>query len=181
MMIMKKYLRKTEQRTPGTLPVYFSLGSNIGNREKNIMDAILMMDNLFGTIHSSLSDIIETAPVGFRSDNRFLNCVVEYQLKGTGPGDTEKNCLSVLDSCMNIERSLGRKNSGPLFDSYGTRIYKDRPIDIDILFYGDAVINNSRLTVPHPRMSEREFVMKPLSEIAGGFIMSAFPELFESK
>ena len=77
-----------------------------------------------------------------------------------------------------MERSLGRTVEGET-DTEGKRIYHDRPIDIDILFYGKETIDSQRLTIPHPGISQREFVRRPLAEIAKPALKAAFPELFD--
>ncbi len=108
--------------------------------------------------------MIETEPWGFESDGMFLNAAVLYELdmkKGYNP---EAEGLMILEICKDIERRLGRKG-GPQFDENGKRIYMDRPIDIDILLFGDNNIDCEELTVPHKLMYERDFVMKPLKEI----------------
>lgn len=150
--------------------VYFSLGSNLGDRAANLETALGMMDSFFSRHYDRLSGFVETAPWGFDSDDMFLNCAVCYTL--------DMDCLSVLDICKKIEVMMGRSVHCPEFDSTGRRIYRSRIIDIDILFYGDREIATARLTVPHPLMAERDFVMVPLREIASEDIMDSFPGIF---
>ena len=144
--------------------IYFSLGSNIGDRERNIMEALRLMDEAFGVHYSALSRLIETKPMGF-SGGKFLNAAVLYRVFG------------ILDTVKSIERSMGRTDP-PEYDSDGNRIYHSRIIDIDILFYGREVIDIPRLTIPHKGIAERPFVMVPLLEIAKPSIRKAFPEIF---
>lgn len=143
--------------------VYFSLGSNLGDRRRTILAAIRMMGEAFSALEGhecrplSVSSIIETEPWGFESENRFLNCAVCFTLS-ISP-------LDILHAVKNIEAALGRENREPVYDSDGRRIYSSRPIDIDILLYGDLNLDTPELKIPHPRMWEREFVLIPLKEI----------------
>ena len=131
--------------------IYLGLGTNQGDREENLKRAIEMLSLALGT-YTSLSSFIETEPWGFESDNSFLNCVVAF--KTTLPPTV------LLETTENIERELGRtaKSSGG--------VYHDRTIDIDILLYGNETIETERLTIPHPLMHKRGFVLNPLCEIA---------------
>ena len=110
-----------------------------------------MLSLALGT-YTSLSSFIETEPWGFESQNSFLNCVVAFR--------TTLPPMELLGTTEKIERELGRtaKSNGG--------VYHDRIIDIDILLYGNEIINTERLTVPHPLMHERDFVLTPLCEIA---------------
>ena len=145
--------------------LYLSLGSNQGDRRKNIDDAISLLNIELGTPYKRISSLLETKPWGFDSEEMFLNAAVMYELdlpKGYNP---EAEGLLILEICKSIERRLGRKGD-PQYDERGDRIYTDRPIDIDILLFGDNNIDCEELTVPHKLMWEREFVMVPLKEIA---------------
>lgn len=135
--------------------VYLSLGTNIGDREKNISDCLQLLDEALGTHYDALSGIEETEPWGFEGGN-FLNCVVRYVL------DMEP--LQLLSVCKETERRMGRTGE-PEYGPDGKRIYRDRIIDIDILLFGDRKIDTPSLTVPHPLMEKRDFVMRPLREI----------------
>jgi len=132
-----------------THQLYLSLGSNLGNKKKNLEDALSLIGDLVGHV-CRVSSFIETEPWGFDSKNTFLNaaCLVETAL-------TPEQCLNITQE---IERKLGRKAKS--VDSY-----EDRPIDIDLLSYDNLNINTPELILPHPRMHEREFVMIPLKEI----------------
>lgn len=130
--------------------VYLGLGTNLGDKQKNLNDAIRMLENLVGEVEK-VSSVIETEPEGFKSDNMFLNAVVKVR--------TALSPFEILDITQDVEKSLGRKEKS------SNGIYHDRVIDIDILLYDDINISTPRLVIPHPRMTQREFVMTPLAEI----------------
>lgn len=130
--------------------VYLGLGTNLGDKRKNLNDAIRMLKNLVGEVEK-VSSVIETEPEGFKSDNMFLNAVVKVR--------TALSPFELLDITQDVEKSLGRKEKS------SNGIYHDRIIDIDILLYDDINISTPRLVIPHPRMAQREFVMTPLTEI----------------
>ena len=130
--------------------VYLGLGTNLGDKQKNLNDAIRMLENLVGEVEK-VSSVIETEPEGFKSDNMFLNAVVKVR--------TALSPFELLDITQDVEKSLGRKEKS------SNGIYHDRVIDIDILLYDDINISTPRLVIPHPRMAQREFVMTPLTEI----------------
>ena len=137
------------------VPVYFSLGTNLGDRQANIAEALRRLDDAIGRPYEALSSIIESESWGFDGPD-FLNCVVLYR--------TARRPQTLLRICKRIERAMGRRGA-PEYDADGRRIYHDRPIDIDILLYGDERIDTPELQIPHPRMHERPFVMGPLAEI----------------
>ena len=144
--------------------LYLSLGSNQGDRAGNIEKALSLLNIELKTPYKALSSLIETEPWGFESDEKFINAAVLYQLhlpKGYNP---EAEGLMILEICKDIERRLGR-TGGPVYDEMGERVYSSRPIDIDILLFGDNKIDCPELTVPHKLMHERDFVMIPLNEI----------------
>ena len=130
--------------------VYLGLGTNLGDKRKNLNDAIRMLENQVGEVEK-VSSVIETEPEGFKSDNMFLNAVVKVR--------TTLSPFELLDITQDVEKSLGRKEKS------SNGIYHDRVIDIDILLYDDINISTPRLVIPHPRMAQREFVMTPLTEI----------------
>lgn len=130
--------------------VYFSLGSNLGNKAQNIAKAIEMMKGQIGTLVSQ-SALYTSEPWGFESENDFANIAACFE--------TDLPPQEILSKTQAIERALGRKHKSK------NGIYADRIIDIDILLYGNETINEPNLIIPHPLMHEREFVMKPLSEI----------------
>lgn len=146
-----------------SVPVYFSLGSNMGDRRRYILEAVRLMGERFSDMEDverkpvALSSLIETEPWGFESDDKFLNAAVRFDLSSS-PQD-------ILSAVKSIERLLGRETKAPVYDSEGKRIYFSRPIDIDILLYGNETIITPNLVIPHPRMHERDFVLIPLREI----------------
>jgi 2-amino-4-hydroxy-6-hydroxymethyldihydropteridine diphosphokinase len=127
-----------------------SLGSNIGDKQQNIERAIALIDEKIGSVVKK-SSFYTTEPVGFTSDNNFINAAIEVK--------TNLPIYRILKITQKIERLMGRTQKS----SKG--VYHDRVIDIDILIYGNKKIHSARLTVPHPRMYERDFVMQPLREI----------------
>ena len=154
--------------------VYLGLGSNQGNRLQNLMEALDRLDKAFGCHYTALSRVIETKAWGFKGD-KFLNACVLYRIfrKGT----PEEHGMEILGICKDIERAMGRVGT-LAFDAEGNRIYQDRLIDIDILFYGNEKIDLEALQVPHPLIAQRDFVKIPLTEIAKPSLRAAFPELF---
>lgn len=133
-----------------THEVYLSLGSNTGDRKRNMQLAVALLHAHVGRVVRQ-SSLIETEPWGFTSPNLFLNGCVLLR--------TEKTPQEVLEATQAIERKLGRTQKST--DGQ----YHDRPIDIDILLYDDLQLNEPQLTLPHPHMTERDFVMIPLREI----------------
>ena len=131
--------------------LYLSLGTNLGDRQKNLSLALELIGREVGTVVSA-SDILETEPWGFDSSNRFLNMAIKVE--------TTLQPLEVLHATQEIERKLGRNHKTAAGE------YHDRLIDIDILLYDNLVMNTPELTIPHPLMYQREFVMKPLAQIA---------------
>ena len=132
--------------------IYLGLGSNQGNREQLIREAIALLSAALGAPLSQ-STTIETEPWGFSSPNPFLNMVVHFS--------APISPYELLDATEAIERQLGR-----LAKSTPSSGYSDRPIDIDILLFGTTIMDEERLTIPHPLMHERMFVLQPLAEIA---------------
>lgn len=130
--------------------VYFGLGSNLGDKAQNIAKAIEMMKEQIGTLVSQ-SALYTSEPWGFESENDFVNIAACFE--------TDLSPQEILSRTQAIERAMGRKHKSI------NKVYSDRIIDIDILLYGNETINEPNLTIPHPLMHEREFVMKPLSEI----------------
>ena len=155
--------------------VYLSLGTNLGNKEANLKEAIEEIRKRVGEV-TSLSAFYATKPWGFESDDKFLNAAVHYELQLPEGYNPEAQGLMILEICKDIERRMGRTGE-PQYDEKGERIYKDRPIDIDILLFGDNRIDCPELTVPHKLMYERDFVMIPLREIAGQAGDDVIPDL----
>lgn len=135
--------------------VYLGLGTNLGNKEANLRTAIYKLQERIGK-QVSLSSFYETAPWGFESEHSFLNAAIGLE--------TNLSPTEVLHITQEIEKELGRTQKSV------NGSYSDRLIDIDILLYDNLVLQSPELTVPHPLMTERDFVMKPLIEIAGNVI-----------
>jgi 2-amino-4-hydroxy-6-hydroxymethyldihydropteridine diphosphokinase len=127
--------------------VYLSLGSNVGDREGNLRQAIASLAELGEVLR--VSSFYETEPVEFTAQPWFLNCAVAMA--------TEKMPKQLLASTLRIEQEMGRKRVQPK----GPRV-----IDIDIVLFGSSVVDTPQLTIPHPAMHERKFVLEPLAEIA---------------
>ena len=146
--------------------LYLSLGSNQGDRVQNMENALSLLNIELKTPYKAVSSFIETEPWGFESDEKFLNAAVHYELELPEGYNPEAEGLMILEICKDIERRLGRRGEAQ-YDKNGDRIYTSRPIDIDILLFGDNKIDCPELKVPHRLMYERDFVMIPLREIAG--------------
>ncbi|MCG1146579.1 2-amino-4-hydroxy-6-hydroxymethyldihydropteridine diphosphokinase [Staphylococcus epidermidis] len=128
---------------------YLGLGSNIGNRELQLNEAIKILHAYQGIQVTQVSHIYETEPVGYTNQPKFLNLCIEIE--------TELNPQSLLKCCLATEQQLHRKREirwGP------------RTLDVDILLFDDQIIEQDNLSVPHPRMKERSFVLIPLNDIA---------------
>lgn len=150
--------------TLSEMKVFLGLGSNMGERRDNLHKAIEAIDGLPCTIVEAVSGIVETEAEGKwdavseSGPGKFLNCCVRI--------DTSVSPHRLLKMIKKIEADLGRPAGVIRRDGSGGRIYSDRPIDIDILLYGRRRIDTPALQIPHPRMFERDFVMRPLREIA---------------
>jgi 2-amino-4-hydroxy-6-hydroxymethyldihydropteridine diphosphokinase len=129
--------------------VYLSLGSNLGNRAACLQEAIRRLESV-GRVQA-ISSLYETEPVEFTDQPWFLNCAVALE--------TSYAPAQLMQQVLEIERAMGRERAQPK---------GPRTIDIDILLFGNAVVNTSMLTIPHPAMPERRFVLEPLAEIAPG-------------
>ena len=127
--------------------VYLSLGSNVGDRAANLNTAVEKLAEL-GTV-VTVSSFYETEPVETSPQTWFLNCAVKLE--------TEKMPRQLIAAILNLEQEMGRQRRQPK---------APRIIDVDILLFGSSVIELPSLTVPHPRMHERRFVLEPLAEIA---------------
>lgn len=136
--------------------VYLSLGTNIGNKEKQMNEAIERIEAQIGDVVSR-STFYVTEPWGFESENSFLNAAVKIE--------TELSADEVLKETQNIEREMGRMEKSE------EGKYKDRIIDIDILMYGTSIVDSPNLTIPHKFMKERRFVLEPLAEIASEVVI----------
>ena len=156
--------RETRHQEKNKVQLFLGLGTNQGNRELNIEHAVAMLNVELKTPYRAISSFIETEPWGFESQQKFLNAVVLYELDLPQGYNAEAEGLMILEICKGIEKRMGRTGD-PQYDEKGERIYTDRPIDIDILLFGDNTIDCPELTVPHRLMHERDFVMIPLNEI----------------
>lgn len=131
--------------------LYLALGSNQGDRKALLDAARAACDTSLGRV-TGCSDYIETAPWGFSSPHPFLNAVLELE--------TELSPIDILERTQEIERQLGRQTKSSAAG------YQDRPIDLDLLLYDDLVLETPRLTLPHPLMHLRDFVLEPLQQLA---------------
>lgn len=134
--------------------IYFGIGTNLGNREQNLSTALRLLDARVGT-RMALSSIYRSQAQGFESENDFANMVAVYA--------TSYSQEELLEITQEIERQMGRTQKSV------DGIYHDRVIDIDLLLAYDKGVSithqSATLTLPHPRMHERDFVMIPLSEV----------------
>jgi len=137
------------------MTAYLSLGTNKGNRERNVKRALCLLNIVLGKRYKAISDIINTKAAGFEGPD-FLNCVVAYDLR-IAPG-------ALLRRCKRIERLMGRRDS-PEYAPDGSRIYHDRVIDIDILLYGDERIDTPLLKIPHPQLENRPFFGELIAQV----------------
>lgn len=147
--------------------VYIAYGSNMGHRQKNIHDAKKLLDNAGIKVHR-MSQSIETKPLGGVPQANYLN--------GVFAAETKVSAQKLLKTLKGIEKKLGRTptiKNGP------------RPIDLDILLYGNKTIRNKTLQIPHPQTTKRYFVLKPLNEIISDpdkkLLCSSQPQLNKSK
>ncbi|RHU21631.1 2-amino-4-hydroxy-6-hydroxymethyldihydropteridine diphosphokinase [Parabacteroides sp. TM07-1AC] len=143
---------------------YLALGTNIGNRRRNMITAAALLAERVGDV-LALSGFYETEPWGFQSENTFLNAALRLE--------TSLSPLELLKATQQIEVEMGRTQK-----SNGT--YHDRIIDIDILLYDDLILQTPELTLPHPLMQDRRFVMEPLLEIAPSVVHPVFKKTIVS-
>jgi 2-amino-4-hydroxy-6-hydroxymethyldihydropteridine diphosphokinase len=130
---------------------YLSLGSNVGNREAQLRDTQARLATAGRVV--AVSSLYETEPVEFTQQPWFLNCAVALE--------TSRTPQELMTTILGIEEEMGRR-----------RVQKKGPrlIDIDILLLGDVIVDSTELTIPHPAMHERRFVLEPLAEIAPGVL-----------
>jgi GTP cyclohydrolase-4 len=138
---------QVEKSKSASTKVYLGLGSNLGDRQGNLSMSVKLLSDQINV--ERISSIYETEPVGYLEQPKFLNAV----LRST----THLTPEMLLALVKDVEKALGRVSSF---------VNAPRPIDIDILFYGTRVISSPQLTIPHPRLEERAFVLVPLAEIA---------------
>jgi len=127
--------------------VYLSLGSNVGDRERYLRGAIAQLERIGHVV--SVSSVYETEPVEFTDQPWFLNCAVALE--------TEETPEPLMATVLRLEQESGRQRS---------RDKGPRTIDIDIVLFGDTILDSPSLTLPHPAMHSRRFVLEPLAEIA---------------
>ncbi len=128
---------------------YVGLGSNLGDRERNLREAVRRLDEIEGVEVVSVSTFRNTSPVGGPPQGDFLNGAVAIE--------TDLSAVELLDALLGIENDMGRKRE----QRWGPRI-----IDLDLLMYDSVCVEGERLTLPHPGLHERAFVLEPLAEIA---------------
>jgi 2-amino-4-hydroxy-6-hydroxymethyldihydropteridine diphosphokinase len=131
---------------------YLGLGSNLGDREQTLRQALTALAEVPGVEVVAVSRFRETDPVGYLDQPRFLNAAAAVETS-LGPHE-------LLAALLEVERSLGRTRDGERFGP--------RTIDLDLLVYGDRTVGEPGLQVPHPRLHERRFVLEPLAEVAPG-------------
>lgn len=143
--------------------VFISLGTNLGNKQLNLNHAIAQIEKHIGLV-AQKSSIYETEPWGYQSFNNFLNQIIVV-----------KTILSpsvLMDTLLQIEKSMGRnrKHEG----------YQDRIIDLDIILIDQLVIRKDRLTIPHPKLHLRQFILEPLAEIEPEFLHPVFKKTIKA-
>ena len=132
------------------MPVaYVGLGSNLGDREEALRAALARLNAAPGVTVTAVSSFRETEPVGVEEQPLFINAAAALE--------TELRPRDLLELLLSIERALGRTRTGPRFGP--------RTIDLDLLLYGDFRVDEPGLTIPHPRLHERSFVLEPLAEL----------------
>src|SRR5687767_12246377 len=135
---------------PPPAAVFVALGTNLGDRERNLARGVAGLAAR-GLRITARSSVYETEPVGGPAQGPYLNAVVQ--------ADTALDAAAVLARCLEVERAVGRRRGVP---------NAPRTLDLDLLLYGDLVVDSASLCLPHPRLHERRFVLAPLSEIAPG-------------
>jgi 2-amino-4-hydroxy-6-hydroxymethyldihydropteridine diphosphokinase len=134
---------------------YIGLGANLGEREATLRRALELLAATPGLDVVAVSSFRETDPVGFTEQPRFVNAAAVVE--------TDLPARALLDRLLAVERLLGRTRDGPR--------YGPRTVDLDLLLYGDEVIDEPGLRVPHPRLHERLFVVEPLLELDPGLVV----------
>ena len=136
--------------------VILGLGSNLGEREDNISQAILLIQNYGKVVNTS--DLYETSSWGYESENKYINSCIELE--------TEQEPKELLETMLKIEREMGRTRNA--------RGYSDRVIDIDVLLYGNQIENDAAIQIPHPEMHNRLFVLAPMNDLLPNRIHPVF-------
>jgi 2-amino-4-hydroxy-6-hydroxymethyldihydropteridine diphosphokinase len=141
---------------------YVALGSNLGDRDRTLLDAVEALRMQPGVEVSGVSGLIDTEPVGLVDQPRFLNGVVAL--------DTTLSARALLELLLDVEQRFGRSREG-------VPAQGPRTLDLDLLLYGDEEIDEPGLQVPHPRLQERSFVLGPLAELAPGLEIPGLGEV----
>ncbi len=140
---------------------YIGLGANLGDREAALRRALDLLAAEPGIEVTAVSAFRDTDPVGLLDQPRFLNAAARIET-GLGPDE-------LLERLLGVERALGRTRTGPRFGP--------RTIDLDLLLYGDSTLHDPNLTVPHPRLHERAFVLEPLAELDPDLVIPGLGEV----
>ncbi len=133
---------------------YLALGSNVGDRLGQMRSALSLLSSDYSVRVLRTSTVYQNRAVGMGEADPFLNAVVAIE--------TTLSPEALLDACLAVESQLGRVRTG---------VWAPRTIDVDVLAYGDRVIETERLQLPHPRIAERDFVAQPLCEVAPGLVV----------
>ncbi len=139
------------------MKVYLGIGTNLGDRENNLDEALRLIKEHIGRIRQA-SSVYETEPWGFRSENDFLNMIAEVETKLKPSG--------LLGRILMVEAQMGRLRD--------EKKYSSRLIDIDILLYGNRIFEEKSLLIPHPRLHERRFVLVPLCDLVPDLVHPKF-------
>jgi 2-amino-4-hydroxy-6-hydroxymethyldihydropteridine diphosphokinase len=134
---------------------YVGLGANLGDREGSLRRALVLLAEETGIVVAAVSTFRETEPVGYLDQPRFVNAAARLE--------TELTPRGLLAALLEVERKLGRDRSGPRFGP--------RKVDLDLLLFDELELDEEGLTVPHPRLHERAFVLEPLAELAPGLVV----------
>lgn len=134
--------------------VFLGIGGNVGNKQKNFNEALILIEKHLGKV-LKISSIYETPPWGFKAEENFWNEVIMIE--------TDRSAHNLISEIHIVEQHFGRQREA---DSR----YSSREMDIDILYFDEEHIENAQLTVPHPRIAQRKFVLVPLVEIAPDFV-----------
>jgi 2-amino-4-hydroxy-6-hydroxymethyldihydropteridine diphosphokinase len=143
--------------------VFLSLGSNLGDRLGSLVSATKLIDYQVGKL-IDFSEVVETEPWGFKAETNFYNQVLV--------AETRLSAQQLLKTVLEIEKTLGRVRQGTG--------YSNRSIDIDILFYDDAVIEEEELKIPHPLLHKRRFILQPLFSVASNMMHPALKQTIAS-
>jgi 2-amino-4-hydroxy-6-hydroxymethyldihydropteridine diphosphokinase len=144
--------------------VYLGLGSNLGDKEQNLNDALTVLSQEIGKV-LKLSTFCTSEPWGYKSKNEYVNAVVLIE--------TVYSPSEVLVKTQMIEKKMGREAKSDIH-------YEDRLIDIDVLIYDDLIVDRPELKIPHPLISKRNFVLIPLAEIAPELVDPVTHTLFRT-